>query len=108
MEAVPQKVLFYTTQDKFCPFADWLKSCKDKKVLDNIRQRIIQLRKGNFGVYRNLTGDLYELKIYYGPGYRIYFAREDNETVLLLLGGTKRTQKRDIEKARNYLKASQE
>ena len=108
MEAVPQEVIIYTTQDKSRPFVDWLESCKDKNARRIIRQRIIQLRKGNFGYYKSLKEGLFEMKIDSGPGYRVYFAKVDKETVLLLWGGTKRTQNRDIEKARDYLKASQE
>ena len=108
MEAIPQKAIIYTTQDKSRPFANWLESCKDKNARRIVRLRIAQLRKGNFANCENLKGGLFEMKIDSGPGYRIYFAKVDNETVLLLWGGTKRKQNRDIEKARDYLKVSQE
>ena len=108
MEAVSQEVIIYTTQDKSRPFTDWLESCKDKNARRIIWLRIAQLRKGNFANCESLKGGLFEMKIDSGPGYRIYFAKVNNETVLLLWGGTKRKQNRDIEKARDYLKAYQE
>ena len=108
MEAVPQEVIIYTTQDKSRPYVNWLESCKDRHARRIIRLRITQLRKGNFANCESLKGGLFEMKIDSGPGYRIYFAKVDNETVLLLWGGTKRKQDRDIEKARGYLRASQE
>lgn len=105
MEVVPQKVLIYTTPDGSRPFVDWLESCQDKNARNVIRLRIAQLRKGNFGYCESLKGGLFEMKIDSGPGYRIYFAKVDNERVLLLLGGTKRRQNKDIEKSRHYWKA---
>ena len=107
MEAAPQKVIIYTTPDGIRPFVAWLESRAQAKSAHHIiNLRITQLRKGNFTNCKSLKGGLFESRIDSGPGYRIYFAKTDNETVLLLLGGTKRTQSRDIEKARNYLKAS--
>ena len=67
-----------------------------------IRVRINRLRQGNLGDCRHLDEGVYELRIHYGPGYRVYFGDLDGETIILLCGGDKRTQKRDIQKAKEY------
>jgi len=58
---------------------------------------------GNFGDYKSLSGGLYELRLTLGSGYKVYFGREDDDIVLLLCGGDKSSQARDIELARHYL-----
>ena len=92
MEVVRQKVLIYTNQDGHQPYVDWFDSCADKNARNTIKLRITQLRKGNFGHSKSLKKGLFEIKIDSGPGYRIYFVKVDNKTVLLLRGGTKKTQ----------------
>ncbi|MYE88885.1 type II toxin-antitoxin system RelE/ParE family toxin [Candidatus Poribacteria bacterium] len=61
-----------------------------------------RLHLGNFGDYKRLTTDLYELRIHYGPGYRVYLGVADRVIVILLCGGSKKTQRRDIQKAKEY------
>ncbi|MBI1926217.1 hypothetical protein HYR99_18460 [Candidatus Poribacteria bacterium] len=78
-------------------FREGLTSVKDSTARAAIRSRLDRLLLGNFGDHRRLNGDLYELRIHYGPGYRIYCGDLDGETVILLCGGTKRTQKKDIQ-----------
>ena len=60
------------------------------------------MRLGNLGDYRSVGEGVNELRIFYGPGYRVYFGLEDNRVVLLLAGGTKDTQPRDIATAKSY------
>jgi putative addiction module killer protein len=67
-----------------------------------IRARIDRIEAGNFGNYKALGTGLFEFKFDYGPGYRVYFAIDGNEIILLLSGGDKGSQRRDIEKAREY------
>ena len=69
-----------------------------------IRTRIDRLALGNMGDHRVLDGGLTELKIDWGPGYRVYFGRVGNTVVLLLCGGDKRSQQQDIRTAKAYLK----
>lgn len=64
--------------------------------------RIERAESGNFGNYRELGNELYELKESYGPGYRIYFSIHKKDLILLLMGGTKTSQESDIQKARKY------
>ena len=69
-----------------------------------IRTRLDRLAMGNWGDHRALGGGVIELKIDWGPGYRVYVGKIGNILVLLLCGGDKRTQQQDIELAKNYLK----
>ncbi len=81
---------------------DWLDSLRDQQAKLRIDIRIGRLRLGNPGQYRVLDGGIYELKINYGPGYRLYFAQAGNHFVLLLCGGDKSTQDTDIKTAKKY------
>lgn len=82
-------------------FARWLKRLRDSdaKARINLRIRRISLT-GNLGDFKPVGGGVGELRIDYGPGYRLYFARRGEEIILLLIGGDKSSQQRDIEKAR--------
>jgi putative addiction module killer protein len=81
-------------------FQDWLHRLRDERAKARIASRIRRMELGNPGETRRLGGGLMEMKIDHGPGYRIYFANQGTSIVILLCGGDKRTQRRDIEKAR--------
>jgi len=82
-------------------FARWLKRLRDKEAKARIIRRIDRVKHfGNFGDAESVGGGVYEMKIDYGPGYRLYYANRSNEIILLLLGGDKSAQKRDIAKAK--------
>jgi putative addiction module killer protein len=81
-------------------FRRWFDRLRDTNVRDRINVRVRRLIEGNFGDVKFLGGGLSELRIDYGPGYRIYFAKRGKEVILLLAGGDKRTQWKDIETAR--------
>jgi putative addiction module killer protein len=83
-------------------FAAWLAGLRDRRALEKVRVRIGRLRGGNFGDVK-FFGSIGELRIDYGPGYRIYIAQRGLELVLLLCGGDKSTQKKDIDRARRIL-----
>ena len=102
MEVKPRIVHNYQTISGNKPFGEWFASLKDRKTRSLVRIRINRLRLGNFGDCRHLGEGIYELRINYGPGYRVYFGDLDGEHVILLCGGDKKTQTRDIEKARKY------
>lgn len=102
MDVKPRIVRNYQTPSGSRPFREWLTSLKDRKARAIVRVRINRLRQGNFGDCRHLGEGVYELRIHYGPGYRAYFGDLDGETVILLCGGGKRTQKRDIKRAKEY------
>ena len=102
MEIRPREVRNYVTPDGREPFEEWLDSLKAQKTQTIIIRRIERLQRGNFGDCTRLNGDLYELRIHYGAGSRVYFGDLGEVLVLLLCGGSKRTQKRDIQKAKAY------
>jgi putative addiction module killer protein len=85
------------------PFEDWLRHLRDDKAKARIANRIRRMELGNPGDTRHLGSGLMEMKIDHGPGYRLYFAHQGNSIVILLSGGNKRTQRRDIEKAREMV-----
>ena len=78
----------------------------DKSIRGTVRTRINRLRLGNFGDCKPITGTrgIYELRIHIAAGYRLYFGKAHDRLVIMLCGGTKRSQKSDIEKAKNYWK----
>ena len=79
-------------------------SLKDKTIKARITERLNRLLSGNFGEYKEIDYEINELKLRFGAGYRIYYSEIDNVIVLLLCGGDKSTQSKDIKKAKEYLK----
>lgn len=85
-------------------FDDWLTELADTRAQAKIATRINRLAAGNFGDSKSLRQGLFELRIDWGPGYRVYYAMINRECVLLLCGGDKRKQATDIERALEYFK----
>lgn len=82
-------------------FAKWLKRLKDIDARARINVRIKRISlTGNFGDVKPVGDGVYEMRIDYGPGYRVYYSCRETEIVLLLIGGDKSTQQKDIEKAK--------
>lgn len=102
LRVVPREVWEYLTPDGRRPFHQWLKSLRDIKTRALVRQRLNRVRLGNLGHCKRLTADISELKIDYGPGYRIYFGETGDTIVILLCGGDKSTQRADIQQAKAY------
>jgi putative addiction module killer protein len=102
MDAEPQTLQEYVTPDGENPFSKWLHALRDVRARAKIRVRLNRVRLGNFGDAKVIGGGVSELRIPYGPGYRLYFARAGSNVVLLLCGGDKSSQKRDIETAKDY------
>jgi putative addiction module killer protein len=84
-------------------FDQWLSRVADKRTQAKIAARINRLAGGNFGDCKALRGGISELRIDWGPGYRVYYAMIDKVIVLLLCGGDKRKQSADIQRAIRYL-----
>lgn len=103
MRTYPFDLEYYVTDDGRAPFKEWLDDLKDITARAKIRIRLDRTRLGNFGDSRSVRGGVYELKVGYGPGYRIYFAHEGERVVLLLIGGDKSTQAKDIARAKSFL-----
>ena len=98
------EIRFYMNSSGKCPFEEWLGSLKDSKARMRVRARIARLEVGNFGDCKGLRDGVQEIRIDYGPGYRVYLSRQGKVIVLLLCGSDKREQDRAIEKAIDYLK----
>ena len=88
------------------PFADWFKTIKDATTRVRIENRLARVRAGNFGDTKHVGGDVFELRLDFGPGYRVYFARLGDSVVVLLAGGDKSTQQADINRAIEFWKGN--
>lgn len=93
----------YLDEDGGSPFEEWFQELNGVAAAI-VTKSIYKLELGNFSNVEGVGGGVYELKIHFGPGYRVYFGEEGNEIVILLCGGTKKKQSRDIEKARDCWK----
>jgi putative addiction module killer protein len=102
MTTLETEVLVYTTHDGRCPFDDWLRALRDTRAIDKVDARIARLREGNFGDCKPVGEGVLELRVHYGPGYRIYCGRRGRAIVLLLCAGDKASQPRDIARAKRY------
>ena len=80
-------------------YLDWLNALKDRAGRARIQMRVDRLAHGNPGVHRNLTEGVSELKIDFGPGYRVYYTERGDELIVILVGGSKSSQQNDIKTA---------
>lgn len=102
----PMKLMttsIYRTPAGKAPFNEWITSLP-MKAQATIDSRISRVRDGNLGDVKNVGGGVFELRVHLSPGYRVYFGLVGSTVVLLLCGGSKRGQQRDIKKAQGYLK----
>lgn len=98
----PRELQFYKTSNGREPFNEWFDTIRDTRAQNSIRSRLIYLEHGNFGDCRTVGSGVFELRIHVGAGYRVYFGEVGNTIVLLLCGGDKSSQPRDIERAKTY------
>ena len=92
----------YQGTDGKVPFDIWFSKLKDRRAKARILMRLKRVESDNFGDAKSLGGGIYELRITEGKAYRIYYARDGGEIVLLLCGGNKLGQSKDIKQARQY------
>lgn len=98
-----KELIFYESSTGKIPFEKWFSKVSDLRAQAKIQVRLDRLIKGQYGDCSPLRNGVSELRIDYGPGYRVYFGEMKNELVIvLLLGGTKKTQSKDIELAIQY------
>jgi len=95
------KVVQYQTVVGDCPFADWFDHL-DARAAAKVRTAIARIEMGNLGDVKPVGEGVSERRINYGAGYRVYFGQEGQNWIILLGGGTKKRQQRDIEQAKNY------
>lgn len=98
----------YLTADGRNPFREWLGTL-DVAVRARVQARLLRFELGNLGDHKSVGAGVWEARLAFGPGYRTYFAKEGDSIIVLLVGGTKASQRRDIRRAqefwRDYLEA---
>jgi putative addiction module killer protein len=97
----------YVTPTGSVPFEAWVRGLRDAQARARIRTRLARVRLGNLGDTHAVGGGVWELRIDYGPGYRVYYAQSGPATLLMLCGGDKTTQTADIRQAQTYWTAYQ-
>jgi putative addiction module killer protein len=98
----PKTVVVYRTAVGHEPFTEWLNSLRDPTSRRRILKRLLRLEQGYYGDFKSVGDGINELRFFFGAGYRIYFAEDGDTIVILLCGGDKSSQRRDIEKAQAY------
>ena len=98
------KVLRYVSEDEADHVDRWFRN-QSSETRARIQIRIDRVELGNFGDHKSVGEGVFELRIDFGPGYRVYYGRDGDKFVILLVGGTKKRQARDIATARNYWSA---
>ena len=81
-------------------FRQWVQRLRDRRAVARINARLRNASLGNMGDTRSVGDGIFEMRIHYGPGYRLYFIREGQAVIVLLCGGDKESQRRDIARAR--------
>ena len=100
--ATPKEVIVFRTRSGDVPFEAWLNDLADKKATARVLARVARVRQGNLGDWKSVGEGVSELRVDYGPGYRVYFGQSGQTLVVLLCGGDKRRQDRDIRLAKEY------
>lgn len=102
METKPRDLVIYQTPAGAAPFEIWLNGLRDIQGRAMIRKRLNRVRLGNLGDSKSVGNGVCELRIAFGPGYRVYFGEQSGAIVVLLCGGEKSTQEKDIQRAKEY------
>ena len=98
----PKQIIIYETAAGARPLEEWMTTLRDAETVARLAARIDRLEQGNPGDYKSVGAGVYELRIDYGPGFRLYLAFAEQQIILLLCGGDKSTQVRDIQRAQKY------
>ena len=103
MSLEARQLVSYETASNRIPFDEWIKNLKDHKGQTVILARLRRFAvTGHPGDHKSIGDGVYELRIHFGPGYRVYYGEDGMTVVLLLCGGDKSTQRRDLERAQAY------
>ena len=100
--AKPKRVIVYADQEGNEPFTDWLYGLKDSMGRKRDLIRLARLEQGNYGDCEPVGDGISELRMFFGSGYRVYFGEDADNIVVLLCGGDKGSQKKDIKQAKAY------
>jgi len=99
-----KEIRFYKHTNSKIPVVQWMKEL-DKSVRVRIQDRLVRIEEdGNFGDFKQLDSEIFELRFSFGSGYRIYYAEINNVVVLLLNAGDKKQQDKDIKRAKEHLR----
>ena len=101
-KAKPRKILLYKERSGKEPFTEWHKSLRDTQAKGRILRRLRMLEQGHRGDYKALGAGLFELRFFFGSGYRVYYGEDGVDIIIILCGGDKASQRRDIDKAQSY------
>lgn len=101
-EAKPKSVIVYADETGKEPFTDWLYNLRDIMGRKRILARVARLAHGNYGDCEAVGEGVSELRLFFGPGYRVYFGEDEHNVVVLLNGGDKGSQDQDIREAKAY------
>lgn len=102
MAVTPKELRIYKTAAGQKPFDDWQDGLRDRVLVARIASRLNRVATGNLGDAKSVGDGVSELRLAFGPGYRIYFAQEKDRIVLLLCGGDKGSQEKDIRAVKAY------
>lgn len=102
--AKPKQVIVYADASGREPFTDWINELRDIMGRKRILARIARLEQGNRGDCEPVGEGISELRMFFGPGYRVYFGEDEKNIVVLLCGGDKGSQQQDIRRAKAYWK----
>ena len=92
----------YTDEQDKSPYAEWLASLRDARARARVIMQVDRMELSLFGDSEPVGDGLSEVKIHYGPGYRVYYGKEGPDAYVLLCGGDKSTQSKDIKRAKTY------
>lgn len=98
----PKQVIVYAKENGKEPFTEWLYGLRDVMGRKRILARVSRLQQGNYGDCESVGDGVTELRLFFGAGYRVYFGEKDGQIVVLLCGGDKSTQSKDIEQAKAF------
>jgi len=100
METLRRRLVYFELSEGVYPAKKWLDGLKDRAARAMIRRRLARAESGNFGDWRSVGEGVLELRVHYGPGYRVYLGQDGPVLVVILAGSEKRHQHTGIEKAK--------
>lgn len=101
---MPKQVIAYVDSNGRKPFTEWLRNLRDIVGRQRILTHLTRLEQGNYGDYKLVGEGVNEMRMFFGPGYRVYFGEDGENIVVLLCGGDKDSQQNNIRQAKSYWK----